>query len=130
MRLCTVAVCCAVQAVVSSACVQQVPPATEPSLHVVSPVPQHVPGEAIVQFRTDTSKARIHEIVAAAGAMIVRDLGAPSTYLVRITSERPIDELLARLRGYSEVLHAEPNRVMQIEPPRPIPGAKPVPSGK
>ena len=83
-----------------------------------------------MQFRAGTSKERIHEVIAATGASVVKDLGTPLAYLVRFSDELPIDELLARLRGYPEVLHAEANRVIRIEPPRPTPGTKPSPVGK
>ena len=130
MRLYAVAVCFVVAAAATSACVQQAPPGTGSSRDAVSPARQHVPGEVIVQFHAGTSSVRIHEIVAAAGASVVRDLGTPFTCLVRFSSERPMDEIIVRLRGYSEVLNAEPNWLVRIEPPRPIPGFKPEPSGK
>lgn len=83
-----------------------------------------------MQFRAGTSKERINEIIAASGAMVEKDLGTPLAYLVRLTNEHPIHEFLARLRGYPEVLHAEPNWVIRVEPPRPVSGKQPVPFAK
>jgi hypothetical protein len=128
-----VTVCSALVAMVSfvtTACMLPAPPSTEPARGAESPARQNVPGEVIVQFRVGTSKERIHEVIAATGASVEKDLGTPLIYLVRFSEERPIDQLLACLRGFPEVLHAEANRVIRIEPPRPIPGTKPAPVGK
>jgi hypothetical protein len=105
------------------------PPSAQPSPGVVSPARQHVPGEVIVQFRAGATHERIHEIIIATGSKIKNDLGA-LTYLVSFSNERPMDELIASLRVYPEVLHAEPNWITRVEPPRPLPGSKPVPFGK
>lgn len=130
MRLCRLAYCCALLAVATAACKPQSPPRTASSRDVVASTRQHVPGEVIVQFRADTSSARIHDIVIHVDARVVKRLGSPFTYLVRSSSEHPVDELVVRLRDYSEVLHAEPNRVLQIEPPRTMPGFKSTPRGQ
>jgi len=131
--MCAVTICSTLVAVVSlvaNACVQQAPPSTGSSREAILPPRQHVPGEVIVQFRAGTSGERIHEIVVAIGASVEKDLGTPLVYLMRFSGERPVDEIVARLRSYPEVLHAEVNRVIRIEPPRPIPGTKLAPSGK
>jgi len=106
-----------------------VPPSEQLSPGVASPARQHVPGEVIVQFRAGATQERIHAIIIATGARIKKNLGT-LTYLLSFSSERSMDELVASLRVYPEVLHAEPNWVTRIEPPRPMPGSKPVPLGK
>lgn len=132
MRTCVVSVCSALLVtgpMGTSACVQQMPTSAQPSPGAVSPARQPVPGEVIVQFRAGATHERIHEIILAAGAMIKKELGT-RIYLVSFSNARPMDELVASLRAYPEVLHAEPNWVTRIEPPRPIPGLKPVPFGE
>jgi hypothetical protein len=126
MRTYAVSVYSALLAVgsITASCVQQAPPNAQPLSEIVSPARQHIPGEVIVQFRVGTTNERIHEIIAVAGARIKKDLGV-FVYLVSFSNERPVDELVASLRVYPEVLYAEPNWITQIAPPRPVSGPKP-----
>lgn len=78
---------------------------------------QQVPGEVIVQFRDGTSRARADAIVAGMGASITNELGMQQTYLVRLPNGRRVEEAIQMLQGFPEVVHAEPNRVMRLDPP-------------
>ena len=87
------------------------------------PVAQTVPGEVLIEFRAGTSPDRVATILAATNTTIKKNLGAPLTYLLLISGDRSVDETIRRLRSFSEVLYAEPNRIMRIEPgPAPLTG--------
>lgn len=89
---------------------------------------QYVPGQVLVQFRPGVTRERIAEILAANGLRLERDHGMPRAFLVSSAGDRPVPEIIARLRRHPEVEYAEPNRLRRISPPRPMP-AKPAPNG-
>jgi hypothetical protein len=80
------------------------------------PVAQTVPGEIIIQFREGTPPDRVETILSATDTKIKKNLGAPLTYLLGISGNKSVDETIQRLKSISEVLHAEPNYIMRIEP--------------
>jgi Fervidolysin N-terminal prodomain len=79
------------------------------------PAEQIVPGEVIVQFREGTSWERIEAILINTDTRIKKNLGMPFVYLLSISDASTVEGAIRRLKGFAEVLRAEPNQIMQME---------------
>jgi fervidolysin-like protein len=100
------------------ACTRDATQATSDSPATSPTVARHVPGEVIVQFHPGTAADRIAAIQTATGTRIAKELGMPLVYLLGYSGDLPVDEMIRQLKNYPEVMSAEPNRVIRLEPPR------------
>jgi hypothetical protein len=104
--------CCLIA--LSAACSQV---NSTPAVGVPDAAAAYVPGEVIVRFRDGTPRETVQRVLAAVGGMIARELGAPRTYLIRLSDDRVVPDAIRTLQGMPDVAYAEPNRIVRLEPP-------------
>ena len=73
-----------------------------------------VPGEVVVQFRSDASASERGQTLAARGGHAVRALGRPGLVLVRLRGDASVARTVASLERNPDVAFAEPNYLYRL----------------
>jgi hypothetical protein len=114
-----------------TACVVQTPPesprlssAEDPSSRtgegrIESPRPTSSPAMAadqiLVKFREGTDTAAIQRIGREAGLRMIKVVSPPNLLLMSITDGSSVDDAMARLKAFPEVLYSEPNYTRSLK---------------
>lgn len=72
-------------------------------------------GQLLVRFQDGTEAGEIQRIQQAAGLRVLKLVSPPRLYLMEITDGSAVDDMLERLKQYSEIVHAEPNYVRTLK---------------
>jgi hypothetical protein len=75
----------------------------------------YVPGQVLVKFRSGIGVAEVERIRSEAGLETLQVVSAPHLYLMKITDGSAVEDMLARLRKYPEIVYAEPNYVRSVK---------------
>jgi hypothetical protein len=67
------------------------------------------PGQVLVQFRDGVGAEEVGRIESETGLRTLKVVSAPRLYLMQITDGSTVEGMLRRLKGYPEVVQAEPN---------------------
>ena len=86
-----------------------------------APGPQHVEGEILVKFRSDTPASLRLSHLTAVGGRRIRHFDAIDLDHVRVAAGRPVEEVISELRANGDVVSAQPNYVRRITGPAPAP---------
>ena len=88
---------------------------------MVSPradVGSHVPGEAVIGFRSDATDNQMEAIVSSIGGQVLGRNNLPNTKLCRVKissmSQSALDEAITRLKANPAIKYAEPNRIVWL----------------
>jgi len=76
-----------------------------------------VPGEVLVQFRDDVRPDARDALLSRLGLRVKASLGGQNAYVVSILDGSSVAAAIARLRAEPEVVSAEPNRIIRLQPP-------------
>lgn len=85
----------------------------------------HVPGEVLVQFQEGVTPAARDALLRRLGMRVKRSMGGQNSYVVSILDGSSVAEAIAKLMAQPEVRHAEPNRIIRLQP---RPGAQGAPA--
>jgi len=66
-------------------------------------------GQVLVRFRDGIEPEEIERIAKQAGLRILRAVSPDRLYLMGITDGSPVENMLERLKGFPEIVYAEPN---------------------
>ena len=67
------------------------------------------PGQLLVQFREGADPSAIERIQGEAGVRILKAVSGNTLFLMKIMDGSSIEDAIRRLKGYPEILYAEPN---------------------
>lgn len=68
-----------------------------------------VADQILVKFREGTDAAMIERIAREAGVQVLKLVSPPNLFLMLIVDGSSVDDAMARLKAYPEVLYSEPN---------------------
>ena len=71
----------------------------------------HVPGEILVQFRENIDPAALKNIQAAVHLEVIRKMTQSNLYLMKITGNTSVEQVMKQLQQHQEVVFSEPNFV-------------------
>ncbi|MEW6265992.1 MAG: hypothetical protein AB1641_23205 [Thermodesulfobacteriota bacterium] len=73
--------------------------------------PAYISGTIIVQFKSGLGRDELAAIEAALRLKVVRSLERQDQYLMKITDNSSVEDMIDRLNNREEVMYAEPNFV-------------------
>ena len=71
--------------------------------------------QILVKFREGTDAATVERIGRGAGLQVIKVVSPPNLYLMAIADGSSVDEAMARLKAYPEVLYSEPNYTRSLK---------------
>jgi subtilisin family serine protease len=74
-----------------------------------------VPGQVVVRFAPDASRAQQSNTIAATGAQQTQSIGLPGTHVLQLDEHADVRQAAAALEARPDVLWAEPNYVMHVD---------------
>lgn len=72
-------------------------------------------GQILVKFREGTDAATIERIGREAGLRVIKVVSPPYLVLMSIADGSSVDDAMARLKAYPEVLYSEPNYTRSLK---------------
>ena len=73
------------------------------------PAQEIVPNQILVRFREGTDRSEIEHIQVEAGVRILKAVSGNTLFLMKIMDGSSVEDAIRRLKGYPEILYAEPN---------------------
>jgi hypothetical protein len=73
------------------------------------PAQKIVPNQILVRFREGTDRSEIEHIQVEAGVRIIKAVFGNTLFLMKIMDGSSVEDAIRRLKGYPEILYAEPN---------------------
>jgi hypothetical protein len=77
--------------------------------------PLSMPAEILVRFKDEVEIKTIERIQRETGLRILKVVSSPQLYLMEITDGSAVEVMLERLKGYPEIVYAEPNRIRTLK---------------
>lgn len=77
--------------------------------------PLSMPAEILVRFKDEVEIKTIERIQHETGLRILKVVSSPQLYLMEITDGSAVEVMLERLKGYPEIVYAEPNRIRTLK---------------
>jgi hypothetical protein len=71
--------------------------------------------EVLVRFKDEIDTTTIERIQRETGLRILKVVSPPRLYLMEITDGSEVEAMLERLKGYPEIVYAEPNRLRTLK---------------
>ena len=68
-----------------------------------------VPNQVLVRFREGTDQGEIQRIQRETGVQILKAVSNNNLFLMKIMNGSSVEDAIRRLKGYPEILYAEPN---------------------
>jgi general secretion pathway protein D len=76
---------------------------------------QYAEGELLVKFREDVPDEKAETLIAQQGAVVIRTIGSPPVYLIRLKKGQSVKEALEAFLALAEVELAEPNYAIRMK---------------
>jgi hypothetical protein len=75
----------------------------------------YAPGEILVKFVQGTDQQTIEAILKRLHLKIIRKMSSSDLYLIKITDDSAVENIIKKLNQFKEVSYAEPNYVRTID---------------